>query len=296
MNTRKKVNFQKLILGTANFGQQYGITNKYSLRDDEVFEILDRAQNLGISTLDTASAYGQSEELIGKYHSISNFVFKVNTKLSSVENLTHNEKAELIEKAATKLNIGAIENLLFHNMSTINLDSNLGEFIDEILDSGLVSNSIGVSIYDFQDAFLANSKFPRIDLFQIQDNILTRTLMNKEAKEKIEKNKFKMQVRSLFLQGILIANQDTISEKIDYLNNDLLNFENVARNLGTNRLSLCLSYMNMFSNETNFIIAVNSLEQLNEIADAELIDLPVSVLEELPILGKEISDPRNWKI
>lgn len=296
MNTRKKVNFQKLILGTANFGQQYGITNKYSLRDDEVFEILDRAQNLGISTLDTASAYGQSEELIGKYHSISNFVFKVNTKLSSVENLTHNEKAELIEKAATKLNIGAIENLLFHNMSTINLDSNLGEFIDEILDSGLVSNSIGVSIYDFQDAFLANSKFPRIDLFQIQDNILTRTLMNKETKEKIEKNKFKMQVRSLFLQGILIANQDTISEKIDYLNNDLLNFENVARNLGTNRLSLCLSYMNMFSNETNFIIAVNSLEQLNEIADAELIDLPVSVLEELPILGKEISDPRNWKI
>lgn len=296
MFTRDKVNFQKVILGTANFGQTYGITNKHTLSDDEVFNILDRAHTLGISTLDTASGYGRSEEIIGKYHSKRNFAFKVNTKISNIEKLTSIEKSTLVEKALSRLNVDSVENLFFHNMDTINSVTNIGKFIEETLDSGLVRSSIGVSIYDIQEAILASTKFPKLDLFQIHDNILTRTLMNEVIRAKIKVSGIKMQVRSIFLQGVLIANQELLSNELNFMNSAVMKLEEIANRLGTNRLGLCLSYMNLFPDEFNFVIAVNSPEQLNEIANAKLINLSNLILEELPPLNKDISDPRNWKV
>lgn len=296
MTESSNVNFQNVILGTANFGQPYGITNRHSLSDEEVFEILDRARMLGISTLDTASGYGRSEEIIGNYHANGNFVFKVNTKLSNFEKLTFNEKTNLVEKAKNRLHVDAIENLLFHNMDTINSDGDVGEFVEKTLHSGLVRKSIGVSIYDFQDAILANDKFSSLDLFQINDNLLTRTLMNENFRARIAVSGFKMQVRSIFLQGVLIADLELITKELNFISSAVTKLEEIAKGLGTNRLSLCLSYMNMFPDEFEYVIAVNSLEQLNEIASAKLINLSNPILDELPLLSNEISDPRNWKI
>ena len=52
-----------LILGTATFGNDYG----RRLEKEECFEILDRAQELGVWGIDTASGYGQSEEIIHEW-------------------------------------------------------------------------------------------------------------------------------------------------------------------------------------------------------------------------------------
>ena len=58
----------KLILGTAQFGMDYGINNlRGKIPKSEVFEVLDYALDAGIDTLDTAYNYGQSERIIGEY-------------------------------------------------------------------------------------------------------------------------------------------------------------------------------------------------------------------------------------
>ena len=59
----------KLCLGTVQFGMRYGIHNTLGRQptEEEVFGILDAALDAGICMFDTASAYGTSEELLGRY-------------------------------------------------------------------------------------------------------------------------------------------------------------------------------------------------------------------------------------
>ena len=56
-------------LGTVKFGrnQEVRYPNSFSLpSDQEIINLLDLAQSLGINLLDTAPAYGSSEQRIGR--------------------------------------------------------------------------------------------------------------------------------------------------------------------------------------------------------------------------------------
>ena len=58
----------KIILGTAQFGLDYGINNQSGkVTDKDINQILNYAFENGIKELDTASAYGNSEVLIGSF-------------------------------------------------------------------------------------------------------------------------------------------------------------------------------------------------------------------------------------
>ena len=53
---------RKLIIGTANFGLNYGIKNNYNkLSFEKVKKILNYAKKNKIQVIDTASSYGDAE-------------------------------------------------------------------------------------------------------------------------------------------------------------------------------------------------------------------------------------------
>ena len=56
----------KLVLGTVQFGLQYGVNSAGRPNVEVVRNILAEAAKGDISTLDTSSAYGNSEEILGK--------------------------------------------------------------------------------------------------------------------------------------------------------------------------------------------------------------------------------------
>ena len=68
MNTNNfKYSQTKLCLGTAQFGMNYGITNKSGqVQSDEIKKILRLSSLLSISYIDTAQAYGNAEKAIGE--------------------------------------------------------------------------------------------------------------------------------------------------------------------------------------------------------------------------------------
>ena len=75
----------QLILGTVQLGLDYGINNDVGKPSvEKSFEILDYAFNNGISILDTANAYGDSEKIIGNYMKKTGNEFKISTKLSAL--------------------------------------------------------------------------------------------------------------------------------------------------------------------------------------------------------------------
>ena len=61
------MNYSKLMLGTVQFGMDYGIANTSGKPDAAtVKQILFEAFENGVNALDTAPEYGDSEEVIGK--------------------------------------------------------------------------------------------------------------------------------------------------------------------------------------------------------------------------------------
>ena len=96
-----------MILGTVELGMAYGINNtqgKPSL--EKSFEVLDAAWRGGIRELDTASAYGDSEEIIGMFQSERNVHFKTDTKLPVhlETSLTNNKQQTTNNKQQTTNN------------------------------------------------------------------------------------------------------------------------------------------------------------------------------------------------
>ena len=55
----------KLVLGTVQFGLQYGINSAGRPSIKQVSDILNNAKTGGILILDTSSVYGNAEEVLG---------------------------------------------------------------------------------------------------------------------------------------------------------------------------------------------------------------------------------------
>ena len=112
---------RKIILGTVQFGLDYGINNKIGKPDNnEVKSILDYAFDNKINFLDTAEAYGNSHERIGEYHANSNNKFKVITKFSSSRLDLPKNISQRINHHLKILNIDSIYCYMFHNYDDFN--------------------------------------------------------------------------------------------------------------------------------------------------------------------------------
>ena len=112
----------ELTLGTAQFGMDYGITNNVGKIDNkEISKILQKAYKLGITFIDTAQAYGQSEEIIGKYLPLNNNL-KIITKIDLQKNLREEIFDELyleqvLNKSLKNLNLKSLYCLHIHNIT-----------------------------------------------------------------------------------------------------------------------------------------------------------------------------------
>ena len=133
----------KISIGTANFGHKYGISNKKEqIKEKEIHRALNFAYMKGINKLDTAKAYGLSEEVIGDYiEKNPDKKWEVSTKISKKRKSIKDQLNDSIEKLEIKPNIvlaHSVENYIQRN------------FFDEFMEAKneLKINKIGVSIYD----------------------------------------------------------------------------------------------------------------------------------------------------
>ena len=134
----------RLILGTVQFGLHYGINNTVGkLSEEQVFELLETAYELGIRTLDTAEVYGNAHNIISRFHRQHEIRFNIISKYSSSNIEYPDDLMSRIRHHCLNFNVDYLEGYMFHSFADFNHNKDLKVF-DKIKNSGLVEK-VGVS-------------------------------------------------------------------------------------------------------------------------------------------------------
>lgn len=274
----------KLLLGTAQFGCQYGINSVGRPDVLIVKKILSEASVLGITMLDTSSAYGDAEKVLGKIISDKK-QFKLISKYPKCG-------VSVGHRFDTTLKCLGIERLyayLLHHFEIYRNNPNIWQnFVKLKLDDKV--ERIGFSLYYPEELeLLLNNNVP-FDLVQIPYNILDHKF---EPYLKIlHELGVEIHVRSTFLQGLFFMNREKLPIKLQPLKKYLFMLDEYARQSNMSISSLALNYNIQNPNIDGVLIGVDNVNQLRmnvESVTNNKVDLNINVIE------TELLNPVNWK-
>ena len=289
----------KLILGTVQFGLNYGINNTIGkMSEDKVFELLENAYDLGIKTLDTAESYGNAHSVISNFHKQSKKRFNIISKYSSTNFDYPIDLVERIQVHCSNFDINYLEGYMFHSYSdfkmTINNEPNI---LDNIKNSGLVKK-IGVSVYS-NDEIEDLLNFKNINLIQLPFNLFDNEYQRKEILEKAKKRNIEIHTRSAFLQGLFFKDVNTLQKNLLPLKKDLNDLSLLSKKSNIALAELALNYPLSKSYIDKVLIGVDSLEQLKNNIKATENEFDKFIYEKvdcIQIENTKLLNPSNWKI
>ena len=250
----------KLLLGTVQFGLNYGINNSIGQPDKEVvFDILSYAFENGIKYLDTAELYGNSHELIGEFHKL--FPTKKFNVITKFPHVIEDRLDNKINSYLNQLNIDQLEAILFHSFdSYVNYRSNLTNLI-KLKNKSI--KYIGVSVYTNEQMIEVIDDI-NIDIIQIPFNLFDNLNLRGELITKAKlKNKI-IHSRSAFLQGLFFMKNNTNNLVRINLENEFKILDKIVLKSSFPIGSLALNYCLAQTNIDNVLIGVDSLSQLKE--------------------------------
>lgn len=289
----------RLILGTANLGAAYGITNRSLMMNGADAEhLLTRARALGIRMLDTAQAYPESEARIGAWIARHDESFGVVSKAPKLASVSETDVRSHLHGACRRslelLGLKRLDGYLLHDADDLARPV-VADALQALLDEGLVG-AIGVSIYDPAQGFAALN-FASTSLLQVPFNLFDRRFVSSGLSDACRARRVTVIARSVFLQGILAAGE--APDRLADLRPHLAALADLAKAEGTSVLSLSLRYVYQHRGIDQVIVGAQTADQLGMTVN-ELNAGPLSrkVLHSLSQIGQKVparlTDPRHW--
>jgi len=285
---------KKLSIGTAQFGLSYGVANNLGkIELSEASKILYLASDNGLESLDTAIAYGDSEEILGK---IGVSGWRITTKLPCISedcvDIDGWVKSS-IEHSLRNLNVTHLHSVLLHHPQDIFGPCGI-ELVKslETIKSQKMIGKIGISIYDpseLRDLFELYS----FDVVQAPLNILDQRLVNSGWLGALKKMGVEVQVRSAFLQGLLLMPASLRPDKFSIWNEVWNTWDRWLLDSNIRPLEACLGYVNSIVGVDKIVIGVDGVKHLSEI-----LGVDTGLLFKLPdwpkLADTRIINPATW--
>jgi aryl-alcohol dehydrogenase-like predicted oxidoreductase len=286
----------KLALGTAQFGMDYGIgSSPGKLSISEVKKILEYAKSTNIDMLDTASAYGNSEKTLGKLN-VDEFHVVTKTRHFNVLKITDDDLTLLnrdFDQSLKDLKLDSVYGLLIHNADDLMKPgaSKIIEFIQNLKKTNKIKK-IGVSIYENKHLNFVLENFD-IDLVQIPLNIFDRRLIDNGMLKLLSQKGLEVHARSIFLQGLLLLENSSRPRKFDRWGSLWKSWSEWLNDYKISPLEASIRYAMSFSEISKVLVGIDSINQLIEIVDAASGVLP-PIPNELYTNDSLLLNPSNW--
>ncbi len=279
----------KLVLGTVQFGCQYGINSAGKPSDEEIKKILDTCKSVGIDTLDTSAAYGNSEEILGNVLEGDSY-FKIISKYPKGSRSVH----ERLSESLNALHVSKLYGYLLHHFDIYaNRPEIWNEFI-EMKRSGK-TEKIGFSIYTTEELdLILNDKIP-FDIIQLPYNIFDRKF--EPYLEELYNRGVSVHIRSVFLQGLFFKDTENLSPALRPLKPQLDKLHAYCNIHSISIAEIALNYILSNPSVSGVLIGVDNCEQLNNnirIANKRLTENDIEFIKSIDIEDKQLLNPSNW--
>jgi len=241
----------KIGIGTVQFGLDYGISNSHGKTSKiEVVNILKRAKEIGVNLIDTAYAYGESEQVLGEV-SVSSF--------DVVSKFTAQSKTDLdnqLELSLTRLNLSSLYGYLAHSIPPLLKNEEVWDRLQEIKSTGVV-RKIGFSFNKLEEVDLIIKSGIAPDLVQIPFNVFDSRF--EDIARLFKDRGCEVHARSCFLQGLFFCDPKNLSDFFDPVKQSIQKLQRL-KNLPGSLIKFCLSQEFV----DRVIIGVNNVNQFNE--------------------------------
>lgn len=292
--------FSKMMLGTVQFGLDYGIANKEGQPTlEKVKGILRAAADAGIDTLDTAAAYGSSEETLGRALTETGLAdrFRIITKTPVIPSDCDEKTAEPLLRASLqeslrRLRRDKVTAVLIHNERNIPFFPILERIAAEGLADGAgLSLDSSVSLTTFRETV------ERARFLQLPSNLLDRRF--DALIDAAPSRGTAVFARSACLQGLLLMPTAEIPAPLAALIPWRERLEKIARDADVPLKELCFRYLISLPGVTSVVFGVDNREQVLENTNyAKKGPLEQSVVAairtEIPLLEERLIRPCLW--
>ncbi|KGY11300.1 hypothetical protein NM22_15655 [Vibrio tubiashii] len=283
----------KIVLGTAQFGLDYGITNDEGVvGDSQMDAIIELCISNGVQLLDTAPAYGISEERLGGNERITSGDIQVITKTQlDSERVDIRQMITNVKASLARLGVDSLYGLLIHDPNAftgVNSTQYL-QFLAELKEIGL-AKKVGISIYsraqvDRKDILEA------IDFVQLPFSVFDQRMKTNGFLEKLKKHGIEIHARSVFLQGLLLANDALKLPSIEQYHRQ---FIEMTERMGISKVEAAIKFVDNIQEIDKIIIGSVSSEQMREIFSAISKEIDTSQWDFLAIDNPKLVDPTQW--
>jgi aryl-alcohol dehydrogenase-like predicted oxidoreductase len=281
----------ELVLGTAQLGSGYGITNTAGrIGDDEARRLLAAAVDAGVRTFDTAAAYDDAEERLGRLMRAGADVGYVTKFALGDETPT---TAALYGDSLLRLRATELRGVLSHGLEHVPVSRarEVAAMLSDARDAGVVQ-AYGVSVYDVAELRRAVELLPGLGIVQIPGSIVDRRLLDDPLVADLRASGVVVHVRSAFLQGLLLTEGNALPPRFAALAPVIAALDAAAADRGTSRLAVLLAEVREHPQVDAVVVGATSAEELEAIAAAWTAAAPLGgTFETLPA---DIVDPRRW--
>ncbi len=209
----------KIGLGSVQFGIVYGVSNSIGqTTDTEVSHILELAKKNQIDCIDTASAYGIAEEVLGSKN-LSKFDVVSKFMPSDMDGNLRNQ----LNKSLEKLRIDKIYGYLSHRPLSLLENQNDWEDLLNLKQEGKVKK-IGFSLNEPFELDLLLEKGYVPDLIQVPYNYFDTRFKNQLIT--LKASGCEIHTRSAFLQGLFFTDVSKLSDFFDVVKEEILELQN----------------------------------------------------------------------
>ncbi len=290
----------KICLGTAQFGLDYGITNKSGkLKKDEIKKALKIAISNEIYTLDTSAAYGDAEKIIGSIVPKNN-KFEIITKLKFTFESGISESNQkkiwdnLINQSLINLKTNKLQGLLLHRSSDL-MHPKKKLLLEWLIEKKYqkITKKIGISIYEEED--ILKEDFQYLDIIQLPFSIYDQRKYKSGFLEKLHNSSIEVHARSLFLQGLILqaANKwpSWINDKDLQMHNRI--YEEIKFSKLTN-LDVAIGWVHNLKFIDKMIVGFSSSKELKDIIESYKKYNSNSFSLVSSEFSNQLLDPRKW--
>ncbi len=284
----------KLVLGTAQFGLNYGISNQRGkIPQKEIFKILKYAVKNKIDFLDTAYSYGDSEKIIGEFIKVNKTSFNIISKLPKC-----NSKAVkgFFFKSLARLKQDKIYGYLVHDFKSFLKDNTCWNVLEKLKKERKIKK-IGFSLYYPSELKYLLKNNIDFDIIQIPYNIFDQRFTSYFSQ--LKKRKIEIYIRSVFLQGLVFKNPNKLEKKFIKIKDKLTSLRLISEKLNIPISAVCLNFTILNSYIDKVLIGVDSIDNLKENIKAlkykDRIKNIYSKVFSLKEDDKEAILPINWQ-